>query len=306
MPFIYKSYGAASHDVRLWASRLPEFSAVAGVPRSGIPVATMFAQHRNIPLIPIESVFDGSQVQSWRPGHSRRMKPATGPILVLDDTCWAGRTIKVLRQKITNPNVKIGAVYGSEFGANLVDLCGYILPYIHHSFEWNLLHDINARNTVTDMDGVLCQDWGLPDDGAWQYRYEKFLDEAKPLICPGGPVYAVVTARLAKYESQTRAWLEKHKIPVSRLIMSPHRTSSERARNKGFGHWKAEVFKTLIRKGGRKGPSVFLESHDVQAETIAKYSEGQPVISLESGRIWNGGEHRPTFDVNPVEELATA
>ena len=302
MTFIYKSYADLARDLRHWADTLPPFSAVCGVPRSGIACANFLAQHWNIPQVPIEHLLEGTP--SFRPSCSRRIHLTDGPVLLIDDTCWAGRTMREIRARLKRrKQVKFGAVYVSDSSRQLVDHCGYVLPHVHHGFQWNLLANSHCGSACVDMDGVLCHDWGRPDNGGWLSEYERFLREARPFLRPTLPLYAIVTSRLKKYEPQTVDWLRRHGIRFRRLIMSPYRSPRERAQNQGFADWKAAVYAKLFSSAPEgAGPRFFLESHCNQAERIAALT-GLVTISYDTHECWNGTDGTPTFDRSPISNI---
>jgi uncharacterized HAD superfamily protein len=72
-------------------------------------------------------------------------------------------------------------------------------------------HGHLLKYCCVDIDGVLCLDPTdcQNDDGA---AYEKFLEEAVPMLAPTRPIGALVTSRLEKYRGLTEKWLAKHVI----------------------------------------------------------------------------------------------
>lgn len=290
MGVIYRSYNDLYNDIRRWAKHLPEYAAISGVPRSGITPAMMLAFELHVPFIPIECLLH--KVPGYRPSCSRKLVKTKGPVLVVDDTCWQGRTFTEVQEVLRGRDVKFAAVYSHDRVASLLDHRGYRITELWHTFEWNLLRDVVAKNVATDLDGVICEDWGKPDDGEWTERYEDWLTKAEPLRLPTWPVRAIVTARLEKYRPQTEAWLQKHGVQYRELIMAPYATARERSLKRGFGHRKAEVYSKLAR--GPKPAKIFVESEPAQAKLIAE-STGLPVISFEENRGYNFDQAEEVF-----------
>lgn len=281
----FRSYRDLQQDIQAWLPHLPKLRAVAGVPRSGVTPAAMLAMEMHLPLLSIDAVL--AQGEGYRPSCSRALESTCGgDVLVLDDTCWMGRTAKELRKKLPKQGVLLGAVYTNPDRRDVLDLAGYAVREVTHTFEWNLFRDAITPYIATDMDGVLCEDWGRPDDGPeWLSKYEGWLPVAKPLrTCGKWPLRAVVTARLDKYHQQTVDWLDSNRVKYREIVMGPYKTTQERAANKGFAHRKAKIYKWLsISPAPAK---LFVESHLEQAKFIAS-STGLPVLSFDSMTSFN-------------------
>lgn len=303
LDFCYVGYRELAEHIRAWEPHIPQISAVSGMPRSGLSPAQMLANHRNIPYIPIESLMTGSAYYN-RP-KSREANNVEGPVLILDDTHWTGKTLAEYRPRLSEEVGPIlhGAVYVQENEAkkNGLDVWGYTLPHINHSFEWNLLKDMHCTRAVVDLDGILAHDWGRPDEGQHLNDYIHFLENAKVLIRPEQPLFAIVTARLTKYRELTEKWLKRNGIRYRHLVMSPYRNGYERMKNKGFGEWKADQY-TLMAKGNRV--LFFLESEAHQAKVIAQ-ATGKPVICYETQQCHNGAKPVPAFDNYPAFRMSS-
>lgn len=290
MPLLYRSYSDLHNDLTHWSKRLPTFSAVCGVPRSGIIVAAQLAQILSCPIVPIEQILAGSVHKSgFRPRVSRTLPPQKlleAPILILDDTASAGRTrrevLPLLAQKAKVPYI-YGAVYARPQAVaqwpNL--LHGYGLSAYHHTFQWNLLMDRVTRTLAVDMDGILCYDWKgsekeeTENDGA---KYESWILNAPPLRLPTQPVYAIITNRLERWKKQTEHWLHKHGVRYKHLDMYPG-TFEQRARD-----WVSHKVNRFLHH--KMSVSGFVESDFRQAAEIAKRTRFS-VIHMESGTSWN-------------------
>jgi uncharacterized HAD superfamily protein len=199
--------------------------------------------------------------------------------------------MKQVQSTLTASNIIYGAVYGSDkaMAEGAINIRGYHLPDINHTFAWNLMRDCMTRHILTDMDGVVCEDWGKPDTGEWLARYEDFLDNAAPLKKPWKSPLAIVTARLEKYRRKTEVWLRKHQIPCKQLIMAPYATVEERQKNDGFAGRKAQIYLEMKDRA-----RLFIESCPRQSRIIAERTK-MPVLSFTEHRLYNGVEPQPAW-----------
>lgn len=279
MSLSYRTYDQLSADIASWEPHLPPFSAVAGIPRSGVAPAAMLAMIRHVPLVSLDSVLSGDPI--YRPSVSRALNTVSGPILVLDDTCNLGRTKREVRQKLAGRDVILGAVYASDKAVQdgVVDVAGYRIATPYHTFAWNLFRDSITSTMLTDMDGVVCQDWHRPaSDGPYLAEYEEWLHTVTPLAPITQPLHGIVTARLERYRPQTAAWLARHGIQYKHLVMHPDTSG----RRDAVQH-KATAYKRLaMRTAG------FVESCPLQSAAIAK-ATGFPVLCYATGQL-----HHPT------------
>lgn len=284
MAFTYRTYEQFHRDIACWLPHVPQVSAVAGVPRSGVLAAFMISQLRHIPLVPLESLT--GNWPAYRPKCSRRLYQPGGPVLVIDDTCSRGTTKAEVRKFITREDVLWGAVYATDNALQnkLVDVAGYRITTPYHAFSWNLLRDGITGTMAVDFDGVLCPDWtGGPHDCGPEYV--QWL-ETVPVMCkPDRPVRAIITARLERFRPQTEAWLKKHGIEYGDLLMHPG--DDPKARNP-VGH-KVECFRRIA-----KNTSVFVESCPKQAAAIAK-ATGWAVLCFQTGECHNANPMVPLY-----------
>lgn len=296
MSYCYRSYAEIAADVRDWSSRLPSsIIAVCGIPRSGTLIAAMLSQHRNVHLVTPEQLLAGDR--PWeRP--LRRRVPARGAgfVLVVDDTCWSGRTIPLMRQQlasVTDVEFRFGALYTQPSVLNRLDYHHRLLTTPRHSFEHNFGHDIIAKHVLFDLDGTLCEDWTFPgEEGEYAECYQQHLEQARPLFLPSTQILAVCTARLEKYRPQTEAWLKRHGIEFEVVHMCRCQTPAERAAY-GFARFKAEYYKL------RRVAHLFVENDPRQAEEIHRLT-GKPVLIFPQRQMLGGVEPLPpTAPVQP-------
>lgn len=284
---IFRTYAQAAQDIREWSSRLPHFAAIAGIPASGTIIATMLARWRHCHYVELADLLAGKT--PWAQPHRRNIpaQPEAGPVLIVDDTCWTGRTILELKERIALAGVKAdisyGALYYGDGGKAFLDHPGRRLPEFCHTFEWNMLRDILVKRFVFDLDGVLCEDWARPDTGNHEQDHLHHLANARPLYRPCYPVKAIVTARLEKFREVTELWLKKNGIRYGELVMFEGQIQ---AREKyGHARHKADHYQRFISAGAQG----FIESSARQARDIAALT-GKPVLSIEGLTLYGGTE----------------
>ena len=271
-------------DAILLAAKLPPYvSAIAGIPRSGMMVASAIATHLHLPLYCLPY---GGKLQpagsGGRAGFGWAGVP-DGPIVVIDDTVYMGTAMARARQQMGARSALFAAVYVTPWTLDKVDFYTRTLPSIQ-LLEWNifnngLMRGTSADNTyrggcATDMDGILCEEPTAPDSDT--EGYERFLREAKPRWLPRAlAIPLIVTGRLEKYRAVTEEWLSKWGVRYDRLIMSPARSWQERG---DIAQMKAAAY-----AGSQCG--FFFESDPDQAARIFAAVK-RPVICPPAERVW--------------------
>lgn len=265
---IRKNIWKVPHDVDL----------VVGVPRSGIVPASIIALYLNVRLTDIDSFLRGD---IFSVGYTREntIKSAQNvkKVLVVDDSVNAGLTIGKIKEKLKSIADKYELIYLSPIvrtqSAKLVDIFFEVIDE-DRIFEWNLFHHSFIGLSCLDLDGVMCCDPKIDDDGE---EYLKFLQTATPLFIPTVKIGTIITCRLEKYRSQTEAWLKKYNIQYDNLVMLNFSTKEERVRWGKHGEYKGEYFKNSPH-------FLFIESSYSQALKIAKISH-KNVICIESNSL---------------------
>jgi hypoxanthine phosphoribosyltransferase len=286
----FKSYADLAKDIELWSSKLPEFSAIIGVPRSGILPASLLALKRNIPLLDLSAftVGAGFPLAYNRPLRrgGTRIEPVEGNIriLVIDDTTYTGSTLaqlkEELRHKFSGVEFQYAAYMAGTPGIQHCDHVMYATENVPQLVEWSTLHIPFNKYTMTDLDGVICEDWTLGDEDLHKEQYSRFLENAAVLIRPSYPVRAIVTNRLEKNRGLTEAWLKKHGIKYEMLIMCPARDAYDRQVRYGLAGFKRLTYE-------EDDPSqLFIESDTIQAMGIS-YSN-KPVLDWQYKKLLNG------------------
>jgi orotate phosphoribosyltransferase len=277
----YRSVADLNDDIKTWAPTLAPVDLVVGVPRSGLLAGTILALHLNAPLTDLDGFLES---RAFATGERFEGDPDTPPerVLVLDDSVLTGSAMTEARDRVTEASlpptldVVFGAVYVSPEGKDLVDTYADVVRF-PRVFEWNLMHHPGVvPKSCFDLDGVLCRD-PTPrenDDGP---RYREFLSTVDPLVVPSKPIGWIVTARLEKYRPETEAWLAKHGIEYSELIMLDLPDKETRQRLGNHSEFKADVYREL-------DAVLFVESDHGQAMEIARLTD-RPVYSVEHNQV---------------------
>lgn len=231
----------------------------------------MIALRRNIPLLSFDALTN--RQPSFRKAQSRPINTPIGPILLVDDTSWSGHSMRRYREMLKGQNVLLSAVYAGNVGARTVDLMYRELPSIRHTFEWNFMRDMLAQYTLTDFDGVLCEDWTGGNEELETDKYREFLRSARPRFVPKYQVRGIVTGRIGEHDDATRMWLSRHRVTYGRLVYT-HQTRAER----NVGNVAARKAAEYARD---PGAWLFVESCPHQAREIQRLT-GRPVLCADT------------------------
>lgn len=264
---IRKSMWKIPHDIDL----------VVGIPRSGLLVANIVALYLNKRLTDVDSFAEG---KIYDVGDSRRdtiQITTIRKVLIVDDSVGSGRSIFKAKEKIDALTGDYEFVFFSPIvttiGKTVVDIYSEVIDE-KRIFEWNLFHHAFISNACLDMDGVLCCDPPVDDDGE---QYIKYISDAVPLFIPTVEIDTIVTCRLEKYRGITEQWLAKHNILYKNLIMLDFPSKEKRLQWGKHGEFKGEYYKT-------SHCNLFIESSYAQAYTIAKVSN-KDVICIENNTL---------------------
>ena len=263
---ILQSLDIIPHDIDL----------IVGIPRSGLLPANILALYLNVQLTDIDSFTEGRIYGSGYRMNS--IEPhSIKKVLVVDDSVCSGRAMLEAKSKIQHiaPNYEITyfAPIVSSRGRDFVDIfCTVIDEY--RVFEWNVFHHKILSNACIDIDGVLCKDPDVDDDGP---IYRQFISTATPLIIPTVPVKTIVSCRLEKYRELTVNWLRMNSISYEELIMLDFPDKATRVKWGRHGEYKADFYKNSTAE-------LFIESSASQAEIIAQLSH-KPVLCIETNQL---------------------
>jgi len=273
----FVSSAQLQQDILLLLSKIPsDVTAIAGVARSGLSVATMLAMYLHLPMITIRQTMNDivPTGNGWRIGGSKHVNPKLDKILVVDDTVMTGNSLKAIRPLVKRElgNAIYAAVYVNPLALVKPDIWAVDLPW-PHILEWNVFNSILSPSVAVDFDGILCRDCpaGSDDDGP---KYLDFINNAKPLYVPRRTtIPMIVTARIEKYRGPTMGWLNRHGIKTHNLVM--HQASTLKDREKcDIPAYKATHYMNWAKKHkASPGPIMFMESEDWQARRIAEISK---------------------------------
>ena len=260
----------------LW--KIPhDIDLVVGIPRSGLMVANMIALYLNKRLSDIDSFIDG-RVLSCGNNRSHMVRQSEiKKVLVVDDSVHSGNAISRAKEKLS----AVTSQYDFFFFAPIVTSSGAHHVNAHaiiiddtRIFEWNLFHHPQINCSCLDMDGVLCRDPEIDDDGE---KYRHFITTTEPIFLPTTTIDTIITCRLEKYRTITEEWLHKHGVQYNHLIMLNFPDKKSRLSWGKHGEYKAEYYTNSSN-------SLFIESSLSQAEIIANIS-GKPVICIETNEL---------------------
>lgn len=260
----------------LW--KIPhDIDLVVGVPRSGMLPATMIALYLNTNLGDWENLLEDKLFAIGRTRQSFMNHHEIKKVLVVDDSVMSGGSITAVKEKLEPISSKYDFTYltpiSSSNGTQYVDIFFEVIDD-SRIFEWNLFHHSYLINACFDLDGVICCDPKIDDDGE---KYVHFLETATPLFVPTAPIDTIITCRLEKYRKQTETWLSKNNINYQKLIMLNLPTKADRIKWGKHGEYKGKYYK-------KSHCNIFIESSFHQAQIIAKIS-GKFVICIETNSV---------------------
>ncbi|WP_295073180.1 phosphoribosyltransferase family protein, partial [uncultured Fibrobacter sp.] len=208
---ILQSLHKFSHDVDL----------IVGVPRSGMLPANLLALYLNKPYTDIDSFIDGRTYGCGDRGNfinnSNEKK-----IIVIDDSVCTGKALTKVKSKITKANLgskynfTYSAVFATKESKDKVDIFCEIVE-LPRFFQWNLFHHpFFLANAFCDIDGVLCPNPPIDDDGE---QYINYIKNAPKLYTPTVEIDTLISCRLEKYRTITEEWLKQNGIKYKHLIL---------------------------------------------------------------------------------------
>lgn len=279
----FRSVGDMSKVILSNLSQFPhDIDLVVGIPRSGMLPANLIALYLNKPFTDIDSFAQGRIYASGDRGAFIDIRKSQ-KVLVVDDSINSGSALKRAKNKLhdfaaSNPNIKLlfGAVYATSASKNLVDIYCEILDGLR-IFEWNLFHHpVIIPHSIFDIDGVLCPNPPVDDDGE---KYLAYISEAPMLYKPTVKIDKLVSCRLEKYREVTEKWLAKNNVKYNELIMLPFNTKEERVKWGRHGFYKGEVYK-------KSDDLLFVESSLREAKQIFSVCK-KPIFCTENFEMIN-------------------
>jgi len=280
----YRSFEDLSRCIRRNLYKIPkDIDVVVGVPRSGLPVASMIALSHNLKVLDLGAFLNNNVIET---GYTRiprknelQYPHDAGHILLVDDSvCSGGSMSKAYDEvrQVYDKKITTLACYATKLDADNVDVSFEIVP-MPRFFEWNIMHRPSLKECCLDIDGVLCLDPTEYENDDSE-RYETFVKTARPLVIPSYPVGHLVTSRLEKYRSQTEEWLKNNGVIYEKLHMLDLPDAETRRRLGCHAEFKTDVYKKL------KDAVLFIESDVNQSVYIAENS-GKPTLCFENHEL---------------------
>lgn len=247
---------------------------VVGVPRSGMLPANLLALYLNKPFTDIDSFIEGHIYSSGERGRFIS-KENTHKVIIVDDSIDKGCAKEKAEKKLSSISSEyeflFAVVYATENSKPLVDIYCEIIDY-PRVFQWNLFHHKSViSRSCFDIDGVLCQNPPVDDDGP---IYKNYILNATPYIIPSIEIETLVSCRLEKYRSETEMWLKNNNVRYKNLIMLDLPTKEDRIKWGKHGEFKGKIYK-------QSENILFVESSLAEARIICKTS-GKQVFCTET------------------------
>ena len=270
----YRTVAQLDDAVVSWLATLPrDIDIVAGVPRSGLLVASLLALHLNVPMTDVAGLIEGRVIQSgarYKGTDPRSFLARPRHVLVIDDSVCSGLQMRTVKERIRSAALPHRISYAAVYMAPDAQLEGHVDMYrelvpMPRVFEWNLMHGSVLASSCMDIDGVLCRD---PtdhenDDGE---RYHRFLRETVALMLPTSQVGWLVTSRLEKYRAATVEWLARHRVQYRELRMMQYPDMAARRAARAYAKFKSDIYVET-------GAWLFVESDAALAVQIAQLSD---------------------------------
>jgi len=290
MPITYVSNRQLLRDIEEWATVLPRFDAYAGVPRGGTFIASYLACRLSAPLVSLDHLYTHDVMENHNlsvhidPMNVTKFKPFPGHarILVVDDNVSVNtRTFTRIRNMLGGFNrSKMTICTATMYRSNPHTPVDYyfkdVSPPPIFEFDWFRRHYV--QHAGIDFDGVLCPDYGPPEQEHPDPGYLNHLQNAKCRIAPGFTVKAIVTARLSRHRSETEKWLNDHGIRYKELIMYDSDSAQKRRERGDWWRHKADFL-------ARPDVWFFAESNRHEAKAIWERT-GKPVICTDTGEMF--------------------
>lgn len=294
MNFSYRSINNMNDCILRNLNKFPhDVDLIVGIPRSGMLPANLLALYLNKPYTDINSFLEG---RIYECGDRGNVKSPIQKILIIDDSFGTGKaywkTKSRLEKKIKAQQYKFffGAIYTSSAGKDILDLWCEVIngPRV---FQWNLFHHDILKKSCFDIDGVLCPNPPVDDDGP---QYLNYIKNAPPLYTPMVKIDTLVSCRLEKYRVETETWLKKHNIKYKKLIMLNLQSKEERIKWGKHGEYKAKIYK-------KTSNDLFVESSLAEARIIKKIA-CKDVFCTETFEMLNA-DHFSEKTVNFINKI---
>lgn len=208
----YRSLKNLSDLVKKNIAGVPRVDVVAGIPKSGMILASMIAALSNQPLANVSELITNSWRESKHGGRWNYPLYHPRTILLVDDSVSGGETIFAIKSELHRvlPDARIITLVAyRKPNSPSVDIALETLE-ADRVFEWNWFkHKRHLGTAVLDIDGVISTPT-TPD-----YRMA-----GKPLFIPRRKVLAIATGRREWEWEDTERWLKLHNVEYGGIFYS--------------------------------------------------------------------------------------
>lgn len=250
-----------------------QFCGVLGVPRSGMIPASIIAEMLNVGFASvnefIEKDFDAFNNHGAR--LLNKFNTERKKILVIDDTCYYGNSLKRTKNLLQPLSDKYEFVFMCVYLEGPLNTMtpDLFLRDIREVtlkseikialYEWNIMHH-SQESCLYDIDGVIFLD---PPDERNTEDYIEYIKNPTPLFIPSTEKpLTFCTYRLVKYYDITLNSLLKQGIKSSKMHMFNSDDYFERQKTPSY------LFKSYVYSKVEPDKKIFIESDDVQAYLI--------------------------------------
>lgn len=287
MDIVYRSIADMNEAILRNLHKIPhDVDLVVGIPRSGMLPANLIALYLNKPFTDLDSFIEGRIYATGERG-SYDNSSANHKVLIMDDSIHSGSALSKAKLKLKNIieenryTLLFGVVYSIEKSMHLVDFYCEVTPELRF-FQWNIFHHgYFVKNAFFDIDGVLCPNPPIDDDGE---LYIKYISNAPILYRPTVEIDTLITCRLEKYREITEKWLAENDFKYKRLIMLNLPSKQARLKWAKHGKYKGEQYK-------QSSAIIFIESSLHEAIDIVSVAK-KPVFCIETMNLMNYTEPR--------------
>ncbi|MCF0124965.1 MAG: phosphoribosyl transferase [Clostridia bacterium] len=262
---------------------------IVGLPRSGMLPANLLALYLNKPYTDIDSFVDG---RIYGCGNRGKLIESSilKKILIIDDSVSSGNALNIAKKKIAELQKSysfiFSAIYAQRDSLSKVDIFCEIVEQ-PRCFQWNLFHHpLVLKNSFLDIDGVLCPNPPLDDDGL---KYLAYLNSAPKLYIPSVEVDTLVSCRLEKYRGATEDWLKRNGVKYKKLVLLNLPSKKDRLVWGRHGEFKGKIYR-------KSNATLFVESSLHEAKKIFKIAK-KPVFCIETFSMLNVCDTRHKVEI---------
>ncbi len=283
----YKSISDLNSTIIRNLHKFPhDANLIVGIPRSGMLPANLLALYLNKPYTDIDSFLDGRIYGCGERGST--IETANNKkILVTDDSICSGKAIAKIKDRIAKAKfdnkfkIVYSAIFATTESKDKIDIYCEIVE-TPRFFQWNLFHHPPLLSkSFCDIDGVLCPNPPIDDDGE---QYIKYIKSAPKLYTPTVEIDTLISCRLEKYRTITEEWLKQNGIKYKNLILLNLPTKEVRLKWHKHGEYKGQLYKN-------SNAILFIESSLWEAQKIQRISR-KPVFCIETFEMLNNSAIR--------------